>query len=472
MTAVRLAIADLRDSWSAWLAVSLTFVATSAAVALCALSLTSTLADPALTSATADENVRMLFIVSSAYNLIVTGCVGLVVIGSSVGLVVAARRAAFARLLLAGASPGQLVRTLCVQLAVVTVACSIVGSVVAVLLQPAVLRAIAEDRGFPTPEAVVSPSALVTSSVCCVGLAIAGGLRQSLRATRIPPVESLRAAQGVVARRTPVWHHALRVGFLVACLGAVAIAVRAFLMMAADMEGQAQQTLMQISFYSLPIAGLGLGVAAQSIAGPITRAWTRLLPIPGAAWHLSRHTVAARADRLVKSVVPVMFSVGLVFGMMMLTETMVRTMELNGGVELDGTSTTSLLTLIGLPLVVAVAGSVGNLVMMSRQRDAELALNGVIGATPLQQRLLPTLEGTIVIGTAALLGLAMAAVPALVMLIGMGHAFEETAFGFPAGSLLVVLALTWVVTVAAMLLPSLPALRRPAPKVIARLVAS
>lgn len=471
MTAIRLALADLRDSWTAWLAVSLSFVATSAAVALSALSLTSTLADPALAGAAAG-NVRSLFLVSSAFNLVVTGCVGMAVIGSSVGLVVAARRAAFARLLLAGASPGQLVRMLCVQFAVVTVACSLVGGVVAVALQPAVLRAIAEDRGFPTPEAIVSPPALVASSVCCIGLAILGGLRQSLRATRIPPVESLRAATGAVERRAPGWQHALRVGFLAICLSAVAIAVRGFLVMAPELEGQAQQTLMQISFYSLPIAGLGLAVAAPSVAGPITRAWTRLLPVRGATWHLSRHTVAARTDRLVKSVVPVMFAVGLVFGMMMLIETMLRTMELNGGVELDGTSITSLLTIIGLPLVVAVAGSVGNLVMMSRQRDAELALNGVIGATPLQQRLLPTLEGTILIGTAAILGLAMAAVPALVMLVGMRHAFSETAFGFPVGSLLVVLALTWLVTVAATLLPSLPALRRPAPKVIARLVAS
>ncbi|MFT3871612.1 MAG: FtsX-like permease family protein [Nocardioides sp.] len=472
MTATRLALADLRDSWSAWLAVSLTFIATCAAVGLCALGLASTLADSTLAVDSDGGDPRLLFLVSSGFNLVITSCVAMAVIGSSVGLVVTSRRAAFARLLLAGAAPAQVVRALAVQLVVVTALCSLIGNAIAVLLQPPVLRAIAEDRGYQAPTPIISPVALLATSVCCVVLAVAGGLRQSIRATKIPPVEGLRAASGAPERRTSTWRHALRIGFLVLCLAVVAVAVVGFLNRAEEIGEDAQSTLMQVAFYSLPVAGLGLAVAAPTLAAPLTRLWTRLLPVPGPAWHLTRHTVAARADRLVKSVVPVMFSVGLVFGMMMLTDTLTRTMALNGFTDLEGTSITSLMSLIGLPLTVAVAGSVGNLVMMSRQRDAELALGGVIGATPAQQHLLPALEGTVVVGTAALLGLIMATVPALVLMVGMRHAFARTAFGFPIESLVVVLALTWLITVAAALLPSLPSLRRPAPPVLARLVAS
>ncbi len=42
-----------------------------------------------------------------------------------------------------------------------------------------------------------------------------------------------------------------------------------------------------------------------------------------------------------------------------------------------------------MALVVAISGGVGVLVMMSRQRDAELALSGAVGTTPAQRTLLP-----------------------------------------------------------------------------------
>lgn len=208
------------------------------------------------------------------------------------------------------------------------------------------------------------------------------------------------------------------------------------------------------------------------IVGPLTDLWTRLVPMPGPTWHLARHTVAAQSDRLVKSVVPTMFAVGLLFGMMSLGDSLSQTLLANGGPKLDGTSITSLMAAIGLPLLIATAGSVGNLVMMSRRRDAELALDGVIGATPVQQRIVPALEATMVTGTAVLLGLMMAATCVGVWAYGMQYAYPKTVFAMPIGTLLWVGGITWLVTMSATVLPSLPALRRPAPRVIARLIAS
>lgn len=460
MIAVRLAVADLTESWTAWLAVSLSFITASGAVSLCGLSLMSVRADPSGT------DVDSLFIATAAFNLVVTGCVAAVVIGAAVGLVVSARREALARLALAGAGRGQTVAMLAIQLSVVTIVGSIVGNVVAVAIQPVVLSAIAEDRGYPVPESTVSPIALVVSTLACVGLALLGGLRQCLRASRVDPVESLRQATGAPPPLVSRWRHALGLSVLGLCALSIAVSVAVFLGVADRLGDDAGQTITQIALYSLPIMGLGLGVAAPTLTRPVTRVWTAPFARMGVTWRLARHIVDDRAERLARSVVPVMFTIGLVFGSMLLTETLVRTMELNGGPELEGTSVTSMVSLIGLPLAVAIAGSVGNVVMLSRRRDASLALAGVVGATPTQLRLLAVMEGTIVVGTAAILGLVMAVAPAAVMRVGMRHAFSHTTFGYPVGHLLTTLFLTWVILTLATLLPSLRAINHPSPTVV------
>ena len=63
----------------------------------------------------------------------------------------------------------------------------------------------------------------------------------------------------------------------------------------------------------------------------------------------------------------------------------------------------------GLPLLVAIAGGVGSLLMMSRQRDAELALAGIAGAEPRQRMLMPALEALIITGTSIVLAIGMVA---------------------------------------------------------------
>ncbi len=51
-----------------------------------------------------------------------------------------------------------------------------------------------------------------------------------------------------------------------------------------------------------------------------------------------------------------------------------------------------------------MSGGVSVLLMMSRQRESELALAGIVGATKRQQVLVPVLEGVIITVTATILG--------------------------------------------------------------------
>lgn len=45
-------------------------------------------------------------------------------------------------------------------------------------------------------------------------------------------------------------------------------------------------------------------------------------------------------------------------------------------------------SIVGAPMIIAGAGSVGGLIMMASQRNAELALASVVGATPRQRVLM------------------------------------------------------------------------------------
>lgn len=468
MTAARMAIADLRDSWSAWAAVSLTFLVTSGAVGLSALVLNSA------SSATGmDEDYQVILLFEGYTNILFCSLVALMVVSSSTSLVVASRRGAIARLLLAGAAPGQVIRMLLVQLGVVTVACSVVGNAVALASQGAVLRVLAADRGYSAPEAVASPWVLLVSSVYCAAVAMVGGVLEARRATAIPPVEALRNSAGAAPAPASRQSLVLRwTGFTMCCL-VIAAAVLTFRFVAPELGVDAFDTIFQTALASLVLFGLALSLVAGSLVGPVTRAWTRVIPLPGPSWHLARHMVAARADRLVRSVVPAMISVGLVFGMMSMADSINVTFILNDfGYQLDGASLISVFSLLGLSIAIALAGSVGNLMMMTRQRDAELALDSVVGATPGQQLALPALEATIVTGTAGLLGLAMAGVSIAVLGYGMPYVLDASAVSMPWGTLLGILLALWVITLAATVLPSLPSLRRPAPRVIARLIAS
>lgn len=131
----------------------------------------------------------------------------------------------------------------------------------------------------------------------------------------------------------------------------------------------------------------------------------------------------------------------------------------------------SFVTLFGLPLLVAFLGGVGSLIMMSRQRDAELALTGIAGATPAQRVSITLMEALILTGTSAILA-AFVIVPSYAFQAWAFTAIGETwvpVFSFT--SAMAALVGGFVLNAATTVLPTLPALRLPEQRVIARLVA-
>lgn len=461
--------ASFLSAWPAWAGVSLTFIAANFGLALGAL-LAHTGIRAQLTGELEPMDAAALVFVGGS-NVLLAGITAVGVIGAAASLVVASRRGAIARLALAGATPGQVRATLMLQLTVVTLVCAVLGDLAAAASVQWFTDHQMGERGLP-PDVSASRNVLVMlgANLLCVGIALVGGLRQAVRASRISPIEALRPVAGSSGRR--IWAAVLR-WLLVAAGVATLVAMLVVFRAVADSLGpDAGDLSFQLSLLTLVLTATILSLAAPVTIEWFTRAWTRLVPGRAATWRLARSTVLARSDRLVKSVVPTVFAIALLFGMLAIIDTLTASMRATGEqFQLDSASFFAIFSMAGSAIIVAVAGSVGSLVMMSKQRDGELALAGIAGATPAQRLLIPALEAVIITVTAVVLGLVACAAGVAFQYLSLHVLLDVAALAWSPGILAGVAVACLAVTVAATVLPTLPALRRPVPAVVARLVA-
>ena len=462
-----LVVAELRSAWTAWSAVILAFIATSFAIILPLLAL-ACIEDTIATGLIPELEVPALRFLP-IWNLALALLAALNVISAVTGLVVESRRGSLARLALAGATPGQVSRILLAQLALVAGVGAVLGGVLAIAAVPAAVSVAVGDRGIDQSAVVAQPDlglALV-GLVGFIALAMVAGLRQSRVAAAVPAVEALRTIPGASVRRLRIgrWIGAFLLALLIAGIAA------ATFVMAPQLGIDSGDMVLQSSLICMLLTGSLLSVCAPLTVGLLTRAWTALVPSRSAAWVLARASVIAKGERLARTVTPIMFSIGVLFGLgvlVMSTSALLTSMG-RDGLEQAGMST--LLVFVGLVLLVAFAGGVTVLLMMSRQREAELALAGVVGATTRQQVLMSVFEGLIITGTATVLGLAMSGIGMAVFVLGMGSLGLTAPVVVPWHVLAAVLLVGALITVAATTLPVLPSLRRPARTVVAQLAA-
>ncbi|MGO3315308.1 MAG: hypothetical protein ACTIMA_16135, partial [Brachybacterium tyrofermentans] len=88
----RLQLAELRDSWTTWLGVSLGFITTNFALVLSALTLVA--GSRAVQKGHLDPLDSTAFVITPAQNLLFCAVVGMVVIGTATNLALSARRGA------------------------------------------------------------------------------------------------------------------------------------------------------------------------------------------------------------------------------------------------------------------------------------------------------------------------------------------------------------------------------------------
>lgn len=462
-----LRIAEIRGAWVTWVAVSLTFIATGFAVTL-PLLVVSSLNWAADQGLLVGEDVLALQVIPW-FNLFLVVLAALSVVGAATGLVIEARRPAIARIALAGATPRQVQSLLMSQLSVIAAAGAVVGDLLAVVMLRPTMTLLLGNRGIDGVIPLsINPVQVVIGTVVAVALALLGGWRQARRASQIPPVEALRPTEstGRGRRRFGRWIAAGLVLVAAIAMGGPIVAA------ATSAEMDAGSIIMQGALAEMLLVGTMFAMAAPLAIGLLTRAWTALIPARvSASWHLARHTVIARRERLARSVTPVMFAVGVMLGISSIGAATSRALQNVGREALGQATIGDLVTMVGLVLMISIAGGLSSLVMMSRQRSAELALAGIVGATPRQQVLTGVFEAVIITVTATILGTVMALSGVLILYFGLDALGMPGGFAFDGPAYLGTLVVCFLVTAAATTLPSLPSLRRPAPAVIARLVA-
>ncbi|WP_420175910.1 FtsX-like permease family protein [Luteococcus sp. OSA5] len=459
-------IAELRGSWTSWLSVSLTFIVVNwvfAVTASCQAAMDGV--------ALARPDDVMTNDAAIGLNYVISTMVGLLVIGTVTGLVIGSRRGSIARLQLAGAAPRHVVGTLMVQLAVVSLVCAILGDLLALPCVQPVLDAHAANQGMEKIPAAAAPVSILMANLACAAVAMLGGLRAALRATRIPPVEALRQSTAESGKRKGTVGRVVWCGLIAGLVGLIFWATPKVRTM--DDEKFAVQSVMQATFFLIPLLATFMAKASPITTGLLTRGWTKLVPGRSGTWHLARNTVLGKMDRLERTVVPVMVTMCLLFSMMCLGQSFEATLEAMGeGGDMAGTDLPGLLLVLGAPLAISVAGGLSALLMMARQRTAELALDEILGATPAQRVQVPVLEATIVTVTAFLQALVVTLVVAAFMRLALPLVLPTFKVVLPTQTMVWVSLVIWLATTACTVLPTLGSLRTPPPRVIARLVAA
>lgn len=465
--------AELRDSWPAWLGVSLAFVAVNLSFVNSALVLASGWA--AVHAGVLDKMLSAEFTLVPISNFVFSGLVGVTVLATSASMVVDSRRGALARLSVAGATPRQVVRSVMGQLVVVSLLSAVVADVIGVLTLEPYLHFLATGLDSSTtvarPDAVFDVGSMLLANLGCVLVAVLGGFGQARRASRVPPVEALRQAAVLPAPRMT----ALRWFMVAVCALVIAGLFAAVGPMTAGRDSETVSAFMQMGLGSLILVVMMVAMASPILVGPLARAWTAVLPVRDPIWQVARMNIVARGARLSRSVVPIVFTIGLMLGLLTIGPTIAATTAASGydggTVQLDKAGMGAFLSLLGPAPGIALCGGIGNLFMTSRQRDAELALLGVTGATPAQRKALPVLEAVILTVTAAIPAAGALAVMAAFYHVSFAGAGLVPVIEVPLSAWVTGIGGTMVIMVAATSLPTLPALERPEPRVIARLAA-
>lgn len=469
----RVYLAELRDSWSAWLGVSLAFVATNLSFVVSALVLSSGWAAIGAGKLVLEDSAE--FTLTPITNFVFSGIVGLTVVATSATMVVDTRRGSLARLAVAGADPGQIVRSVMTQLVAVSLASALIADVIAMaVLQPYLhflTTGIEAGTVIEQPAPVYNLWAMALANLACIGVAMLGGLGQARRAAAIPPVEALRQAAASPPQRMTV----LR--WIAVGLGVVLLALLfgAVFPMLEFRNSETISTFLQLGVLMLVVFTVLVALVAPVLISPIARGWTTLIPVRHPIWQLARKNIYVRGPRFSRSVVPIVFTIAMMLGLLALGPTLLATTLASGygegAVRLDKAGMGAFLSLLGPALAIALCGGIGNLFMMSKQRDAELALVGITGASPGQRRLLPVLEAVILTVTATIPALAAVGLMAAFYNFSFSAAGLVPVFVLPPEAWLVGVGGTGLIMIVATFLPTLKALRLPEPRVIARLAA-
>lgn len=381
------------------------------------------------------EFVRLLpagIISATSFSLVVVLAVATITVRNVLNAIVYQRRRVMALWQLAGMTDRQLLNILRAQIALLSLVAVVVAGAVALLTAPWILDVLRAAQLLFTPPMATGGVYIGYAVGAAVGILVCvfavRGVSRELQG--ISPLEAIRS-EGVreIAMTRRRW-----IGVVI--WGGVSVALAITAVSSTEMEAASNGSL---------FAGL-FGIVTVSIGGPavivgLIGAWTRLVPEHlSASWFLARKTLLAATARSVATVSSISIAVFLF--------TALFTQQTAGGGAAD---ISSFVLLVGFPLLISVTGSVVLVFMAGQQREREIHLAELAGATPAQQRRQALFEAVIVVvtgsGIGLLLSVVMAAVIQPAVIATTGAPSFQISWGYFAGISVVLLVLNIVATV-------------------------
>jgi putative ABC transport system permease protein len=392
---------------------------------------------------------------SSSAVLIFTAVAALVVLSSTGHLAVTLQRRSHALWQLVGVPPAVVGVVVAAQLLTIGILGALIGCGIALVLFAPLYRIV--FRVWDDGMADIALH-LTTASVGWVVLAVAatallGGLRGVHSAVRVRAIEALREPEP----------SGMRVGWLRVVVFAGTSAGAAGL--AASMDGASLSGLSSQAMFLTPLLS-GAVAAAGPVVYPLAmRAWTAIVPLRAAAsWFLARHTAAHRAAQSSAAIGPLMVAASLAAGLYSTGATLGASQEQRtgdgGGFDIPFEAA---MLLLGGPLLVSAVGAAATVLMSGHARERELALVRATGSTGPAAVLAAVWEAVVYAVTAALLALGVTTVGGWLLARALGLAAPMISFV----SVGVVAGCGFALLLAATVLPTITALRRPIPRVLA-----
>ncbi|WP_193105642.1 FtsX-like permease family protein [Brachybacterium sp. FME24] len=379
--------------------------------------------------------------------------VAVIVLASVSSAAVATMARDLARWRLAGASPALLASFVMFQLAIVALlggaagatATAILGGRLSELLNRWILPALAEVAVDPTPQA------LLVALLAPPAIVVIAGLLPALRGARVPAIRAVRSdaeASGRIGIRR--W-----VGAGAGLCALVAISVPVYRRPPGIDHGEALTAGLGLAVLVLVVAGVGARVLVPALVSAISH----VLPVPGAVWALARNSAVARAHVSGSTVVALACGsgvLGAITGMARTSEAIVR--ALGSHDEYNLLDTYVICGVIGL---LCVVGGACVLALSAGDRRREVAVLRTAGMTPAQILYVAGVEGVLLTGASTLIGITATVLSTGVVSRAAAVDGLPVRFILPWTELAVATAVTMVVLVAALVVPSFRALHAP-----------
>lgn len=427
----KLILADLAQNWRNWGALAVLFAAVAAGlsfgVALVEYPFQKYGAEARFDSA-AGIVAAMTFLAST------------VVVSSISSLFFAQRIKDFALWQLVGVQPKQISRTVTVQAVLVSLVAAIVGTVLALPFLPAFFNLTFKSDSLLTPGLMT----LIVTPILVTLVAWIGSKKSARASSEISPLLLFRdSAPKQKANHRGRWIFASISAFLAACAAVI-------------LWTDARSTGGMVIFLLISLTAV-VAALAPIVVPPVLNAWTGVVPRDlSPAWALARNQAQQKVNTSGAVLVPLLVMIAILAGTI---STAAIYQTANPGEAPMGLL--DLLSFVGGVIVSTLVGSTIAIFISSRARLKELALLEASGATQRQLIYVSVFQALMFIVTAIILALLPILLSALTLFMAYSLQGIQASFIIDVGAIVLPALVGFALVCAAMLIPTVSALKKP-----------